>query len=235
MNNPQKNKLSMFLAVLGVMETYAGSWTTLPGIQSMVTRLGDLTADIQTKSGIQGTPRTGITRGKSRKQVEMINLTVAVAGDLHSYAVAQADDTLAGQTDLEHSDLVQLADNLVGPRCRTIHDLAKANAAALASFGTTAADLTELDSAIKAYEDVATAPRQSTAVNTSVTVDIARDVQAAVDLLNRELDKAMAKFRLKSPDFYQSYKDARIIVDLGVNHHPLPGGGTGPIPAPPKP
>lgn len=218
MEIPQKNKLSMFLAVLGVMETYSAAWTTLTAIAGMVTRLTDLTDSIQTNSGIQGTPRTGIAQGKNRKQVDMINLTAEVAGDLHAWAVEQQDDILAGQTDVEVSDLVHLSDVVVGPRCRELYTLAQSHAAALIPYGTTAASLTALDAAITAYEAAETAPRQAIAVNTSVTDDIARDIAAGSKLLRGELDKAMRKFARLNPDFFHAYRDARVIVDLGIRH-----------------
>ena len=66
----------------------------------------------------------------------MINLVVAVASDAHSYAVAQGDDTLAGQTDIEPSDLVNTTDSLVGLRHRELLILAQTHTAALAAYGT---------------------------------------------------------------------------------------------------
>lgn len=215
MNDNQRNKLSMFLAVLGVMETNHAVWQPLSAVAGIVTRLTDLTAAIQQNSGVQGTPRTGVAQGKSRKQVEMVKRTAEVAGDLHSYAVAQGDDTLAGQSDVEVSDLLKTADSLVGPRCRELLALAQTHAAALAGYGTEAADLTALDAAIGTYEGTATAPRQATVTNTVVAAEIARDVAAGMLLLKAELDKAMRKFERKSPAFFQTYQDARSIIDLG--------------------
>lgn len=172
--------------------------------------LTDLMGGVQSKSGVQGTPRTGIAQGKDRKQIEMINLAVAVAqGDVHSSAVAQGDDNHACQTDLEPSDLVNTAEAFVGPRCREIYTLAQAHAAALVAFGTTAAELSALDAAITTYDGLATAPRRATAVSSSVTADIAREIQAGSPLLKNELDKATMKFRQKNPDFYRAFKDAR--------------------------
>ena len=52
------------------------------------------------------------------------------------------------------------------------------------------------------------------AVSTSVTVDIAKDIQAELLLLKNDLERAMMKFRQKNPDFCQVFKDARVIVDL---------------------
>ena len=215
MENIQRNKLSMTLAVLGVMDTHKSAWQGLAGIAAMVQRLTDLVDDIQEASGIQGTPRDGIARGKNRKQVAMINLAAEVAGDLHSLAMKRQDDELAGKSAVEISDLVNTGDSLVAGRCREIHKLGVENAADIAPFGTAAEDLTALDDAIKAYEAVTTAPRQAIVMGKRVTGGIEADVKSADALLKNELDKAMRKFKRKAPDFAKAYADARIIVDLG--------------------
>ena len=235
MNDKQRNRLSMQLAVLGVMETYASEWQAFPAIQEIVTRLDGLVQNVQNNSGLQGTPRTGITQGKNRKLVEMIRRTAELAGDLHAHAVKQQNDALAGQVDVEVSDLAKLAEPLVGPRCRELYTLVNQHAAELEEYGTTAADVAALDAAIAAYETVVTAPRQATAVNTSVTAAIAADLRAGSELLKAELDRALRKFERKSPAFYQAYRDARVIVDLhGHPEEPAAPAGGGGSPATPK-
>ena len=231
METSQKNKLSMVLAVLGVMETHKAVWQPLAGIADMVQRLGDLTDSIQEASGIQGTPRDGIAKGKNRKQVAMINLAAEVAGDVHSLAVAQKDDVLAGKSAVEISELVNTPDTLVAARCREIYQLGMENAAALAPFGTAAADLAALDEAIQAYDKMATAPRQATVAAKGVTAGIDTDIRSADALLRTELDKTMRKFQRKNPDFAQAYADARMIMDLGGGKTALP---VNPTPAPAK-
>ena len=226
MENPQKNKLSMYLAVLGVMDTFKTIWQPLTGIAEMVQRLGALTDSLKESSGVQGTPRDGIAKGKNRKQVAMINLAAEVAGDLHSYAIAQKNDNLAAQSDVQPSDLLNTPDTLVAPRCRGLWQLGMDNAAAIAHFGTMAADLLALDAAIKAYEPVVIAPREAVVMSKGVTGSIATDIQSADALLKLELDKAMRKFKRKNPDFAEAYANARIIVDLGGGQQP---------PAPPAP
>ena len=219
----QKNKLSMYLAVLGVMEKYDSVWLPLSGIAAMVQRLEELVESIQEASGIQGTKRDGIAKGKNRKQVTMINLAAEVAGDLHSLAVAQKDDVLAGKSAVEISDLVNTPDTLVAARCRAIHKLGMKNSEGIAAFGSGAEDLAALDLAIKDYEKVATAPRQALVTAKGVTGGIAADFQSGDALLKTELDKGMRKFRRKHPEFAQEYANARIIVDLGGGKSAAPG------------
>ena len=207
--------------MLGEHQSLEVARRALAGIAAMVQRLDDLSSGIQDASGIQGTPRDGVAKGKNRKQVAMINLAAEVAGDLHSLAMVTKDDELAAKSALEISELVNTPDTLVAGRCREIYKLGVENAAGIAPFGTAAEDLTALDEAIKAYEPVVTAPRQAIVMGKQVTGGIEADTKSADLLLKNELDKAMRKFKRKEPDFAKAYGDARIIVDLG-------GGGAVP-------
>jgi len=179
METPHRNKFSRSLAVLGVMDTFNASWQPFAGIAAMVPRLTGLTESIKDASGIQGTPRDGVAKGRNRKQVAMINLAAEVAGDLHSLAMAKKNDELAAKAAVEISDPVNTSDTLVAGRCREIHQLAVANAAGIAPFGTEAEDLTALDETIKDYESVVTAPRQAILTGKKVTGDIVAGIRSA--------------------------------------------------------
>lgn len=208
----------MFLAVLGIMQKYNAQWVSLTAFAALVTQLGALVKSIQDASGVQGTPQTGIAGGKSRKQIEMAELTVSAVGDLHTVAVTAQDDELAAKTDVELTTLLRMDDALVGPYCRTLYDLCLARAADIDLLGTTAEDLAELDAAITVYLPLATAPRQAIVAGKGVTGDIGLDTASAMTLLKKQIDKAMRKFKRKNPEFFNAYTSARLIVDLGGGH-----------------
>ena len=228
MTNPQRNKLSMFLAVLGVLQDHNTQWSGLTAFAALVNSLDLLTKAILKASGIQGTPKTGIAGGKNRKQLLMIDLAAEVIGDVHSYAVTAEDDDLIAKSNVEISDLINMADTLVGPYCRTLYDLGVLYATQIAELGTSAADLALLDAAIIDYLPLATAPRQAASAGTVVTGDIKTDTASADALLKLQLDKAMRKFKRKNPEFFNAYTSARIIVNLG-------GGNSTPTPPPAQP
>jgi hypothetical protein len=105
---------------------------------------------------------------------------------------------------------------LIGPLCQNFHDWATTNAAALnTGYGTTAADLTDLQTKITAYTPLATKPRAAIGARKDVTGNIATDEETADALLKTELDKALKKFKLKNPPFFNEYTSARMIIDLG--------------------
>jgi hypothetical protein len=206
----------MFPAVLGVMDKYNAVWAALTAIADMVTRLQGFASDLQGTSGIQGTPQTGIAGGKRRANVTMINLAAEIAGDLHAFAVKNNDTVLVAKVDLHVSDLANRGDTVVGPHCQEIHDLANTHAADILSFGTTAADITALKTAIDAYTPLVTKPRETIVSRKVVTGEIEATQNDADNLLKDELDRSMRKFKTKNAPFFGEYTNARMIIDLGT-------------------
>ena len=134
----------------------------------------------------------------------------------------------------ELTDLVRLGETIIGPRCQEIHDLANTNVARLAALGTTATEITALQTAITDYSALVTKPREAIIEEKVATGDIAADENTANALLNDELDKAMKKFKTKEPAFFNEYTSARMIIDLGSRNQKPPTPPS-PTPAPPTP
>jgi hypothetical protein len=220
MTTNQQNRLSMFLAVLGVMQKYNSAWSAMTALAEMVTRLTAYTGALQDKTGVQGTPLTGIAGGKRRNRIDMIEKTLAMAGDLHALATKNNDSVLRAKVALDLTDLMRASETVVGTRCEQIYDLANTNTAALANYGVAAADITALKTAIDAYTDLLTKPRQAVVSRKEVTGGIAQDEDAADKLLKNELDPAMRKFKTKNAAFFGEYMSARMIIDLGERAQP---------------
>jgi len=225
----------MFLAVLGVMQKYNAAWSGMSAIADMVTRLSNYANGIQQKTGVQGSPLSGIAGGKRRKRVEMMERAITIAGDLHALAIKNNDANLEAKTAVEITDLVRLGDSEIGPRCQEICALAQANAASLAAFGVSAADIAALQTAINDFTPLITKPREAVVGRKAVTEDISNDENAADQLLRKELDPAMRKFKTKEPALFSEYASARMIVDLGERHERPPEPTPAPGTTPPQP
>ena len=223
MTSLQQNKLSMYLAVLGVMAKYNAVWTAMAAIADMVTSLQDLTSSIQETSGVQGSPLTGVAGGKRRKRIDMIEKTMAIAGDVHALAVKNGDTEMQAKCDLELTDLLRLGATVVAPRCQEICDFANANDKTLQTgYGTEEADVTALQGAIDLYKPLITKPREAVVSRKEATGNIAEDEETADTLLKKELDKTMVKFKTKNAAFAGEYASARMIIDLGTRQDKAP-------------
>ena len=186
MNSVQQNRLAMFLAVLGVTDRYNSAWSAMTAFAEIVTRLTGYTASIQDKTGVQGTALTGIAGGKRRNRMDMMQKTLAMAGDLHALATKNNDAALQGKVKMEISDLVRLGETVVGPHCQQVYDLANANQAALVDYGVAKEDVTALKAAIDLFMGLITKPREAVVGRKEVTGSIAQDEAAADKLLKDE-------------------------------------------------
>ena len=223
MSNYQQNRLSMYLAVLGVMAKYNAVWAAMTAIADMVTRLQDLTSSIQEASGVQGSPLTGIAGGKRRKRMVMMEKTVELAGDLHALAVKHGNADLEAKSDLELSDLVRLGEPVIAPRCQEIHTFANANRAELETgYGVETESIVNLQTAINEFKPLISKAREAIVNRKEATGDIVTDEATADRLLKKELDGSMRKFKSKNPAFFGEYTSGRMIIDLGVQHEKKP-------------
>jgi uncharacterized protein YycO len=129
---------------------------------------------------------------------------------------------------------VHLGETVVGPRCTDIHTLAQENAAELVDYGTTAEDITALQSAIDEFMTRLGEPRKVIVSRKQVTDELAGDEEAADKVLKNELDPSMRKFKTKNPSFFGEYSSARMIIDLGTRHEKPEPPANGPT-TPPTP
>lgn len=65
-----------------------------------------------------------------------------------SFPVKNGDAPMQAKVDLQLTDLIRMGESEIAPRCQEIRDLANTNAAGLAAFGTTATEITALQTAI---------------------------------------------------------------------------------------
>ena len=78
---------------------------------------------------------------------------------------------------------------------------------------------------------VVSAPRVAITMRKGAGADLDALVRDGLNILNQRMDKLMAEFKDIGTPFYQTYFDARIIVDLGGKAEPEPE----PEPEPPGP
>jgi hypothetical protein len=122
-----------------------------------------------------------------------------------------------------------MTDDLLEETGSRISALTTANASALASYGVTGDDVTELNDLVSDFHDVKTAPRSAVIGRASETNTLPDAITKTTSLLRNRLDKQMTKFKKNNPTFYAGYRTARVIVDRGGA-----GGGTTPPPPPPQ-
>ncbi len=112
---------------------------------------------------------------------------------------------------------------------KRVSGLATANIAALADYGITAADVTDLDDLTTKFHGAKPAPREAVVGRKKQTDVIPGMIANLRSILRRQLDRQITTYKRSNAEFYEGYLSARVIVDRGG------GGGKKPAPKPPTP
>ena len=132
--------------------------------------------------------------------------------------------------DVTKSSLDRLVDSDLEQTAERVANLATANIAALAAYGITAADVTQLNTLRTTYAGIKTSPREAEAARKVQTASLSQLIANARSIFRNEIDKMVTKFRKTNPDFYNGYFAARVIVNRAATH-----AGPKPPTPPPQP
>jgi len=218
MKDYQENKLSMYLAVKLVCENFGPSWSTIPAFSDAFTEFRNKLKDLQKVVKTQAKNITGVAKDKQQEKEEMILKALQVTSAVFSFAKTNGDEELASQAKYSPSRLRFTRDSLLLEYCHHILNMGNDNAAALVPYGIAAADLTELESEINDFEAIVAKPREIIGTRVDATQDMPLKIKALDFILKNRMDPLMIMFQQSSPTFYNKYKNARKIVDLGIRH-----------------
>ena len=171
---------------------------------------------------------TGVIENKRLARQALCSAAAIVGGAVAAYAEQQGKHDLFDIVDFSAPDLLHQTEADCLTHCTDIFNAGTANLAALTAAGTlAAADLTDLNTKITAFNTLLTSPRQAKAGTKAATDLLPDKIDAADCICERQLDRLMERYQTSNPDFYGAYQVARIIVDAG--------GGSATPPTPPTP
>jgi hypothetical protein len=123
--------------------------------------------------------------------------------------------TVFAAADVDPSDLENLRDAELTDVAQAQHDLAEEHVAALADYGVTAAMLTELQSAIDAYDAMVGKPRAERAKRKTATDAVPSEIRRADKILDEQIDRLMRGVEAAAPEFVEAYRNVRNIAQSG--------------------
>jgi len=190
---------------------------------TMFTQLEELTTNHQQlKKGIlmigeyrqvQEGNNTGLTMDKSQLRSELVRYVLQTSAALKAYAITMKNNELKVKCDYGVSDLVRSSDPILLDIAVLLSGLAAPLKVELSRFFVGEKELNELDQLITAFK-IAIPKRRVAASTSKVSTVNIREVFNAQDLLLREqIDVLMQPFKFTQSDFYNAYRNARLIVD----------------------
>ena len=215
MNINQEDKFSMYYVVKNTCEKYQTTWTTNAVFAATYNLWVAKIPLIEQNRDAQTLETTGITTDKTAKRNSMTEKTLFMINRLQSYANVVNNPELLESIKYTASDLKKSRDTDVIGICNTVLAKANANAAAIATYGVTAAMITELQAAITAYSATLAKPKAAKSQTKTATENLTKLFKEADELLVKRLDLDIELFKTSKPEFYSQYKTARIIIPTG--------------------
>ena len=215
MNINQEDKFSMYYVVKNTCEKYQTTWTTNAVFAATYNLWVAKIPLIEQNRDAQTLETTGITTDKTAKRNSMTEKTLFMINRLQSYANVVNNPELLESIKYSASDLKKSRDTDVIGICNTVVAKANANAAAIATYGVTAAMITELQAAITAYSATLAKPKAAKSQTKTATENLSKLFKEADELLVKRLDLDIELFKTSKPEFYSQYKTARIIIPTG--------------------
>lgn len=205
----------MYLTFRDFQASYTAITNSLPNYTTNSTTFVNTIPQIQAIAEQQKISKKGVTDNKNNLKETLIVMTADYARKLGVYAKFTNNAPLAQEVKFSESKLRQIADTAVKDYAQIVYDRAQTNVAALATYGITAATQTTLLNAINAYNASIGKPgvsRTESGQNTKQLEALFKTADAAL----ANMDAAVEIVRLTQVAFYNSYKNARKVIETGI-------------------
>lgn len=214
MTEQQINKLAMGSTTYNVCQKNVTVLSSIPVLNTKYQAFGTILTEIKATRLLQDKDTKGITQDKAVTENSMIQGAVHLGSAVAVYARDNNNNDLLSSVKVTYSALRNMRDMDCLSTCKSILNSGKNHIAALNDYGITQEKLDELEHYISEYEAVVTAPRETTSDKSAATKKL-EELFNQMDSALIDMDGLVKQFELTAPDFYNSYKTARKIVDLG--------------------
>lgn len=211
MTKSQDLKLMMYYSVISVNEKYQTTWSGNSIYSDSHNKFKVKVQLIESTRELQIAESMGITVDKKVKKDALIDKVVFIEHRIKSFAsntgnaelLTGMDYTASRLKHVEQAELAGIANIIIGK--------AQANIAALAPYGITAAVITDIQSAVTAYNTALPRTKAAKIQKRNATLLLKQYFEEADTLLKERMDMDIDIFKVSKPDFYTQYKLARII------------------------
>jgi len=173
-------------------------------------KLDEIDAVYQIQSG----NITGITQLKQQAEKEMIDATVKLAAAMYVYAQIENKPDLQEICKVSPSMLGVMPAEQLKITCTNVYTQGAQLGDELVNFGQSPEDVAQLKTEIDEFAEVIGAPRNAIVTRSQARQELDVLVKEGNDLLRNKADKLIELLKDTEPKVYNTYKAARIIVDL---------------------
>jgi hypothetical protein len=218
MTSNQSNKYSMYTAAENVLKGKTAKTAAIPAFAASYARLDSLITQIQDKDKERMGKTPGKLAAKDEAEDALMTATIIISSAVTAMARSKGNTQLKEAAFVSESHIRHARSNEQINIAKLTYDLAKANRQDLTEYAITDTMLEDLKSRIAAYDlavkDFASGVAERVGARTAVS-----DLFVQADeVIKEEIDPMMQVFRVTDPEFFNDFRAARVIKDIGVRH-----------------
>ena len=215
MTNNQENKLSMYLTVQQVTNYHSSVWQDFAGFKDLFNDFEGIIQKIKDTRLVQERKITGVTKDKKDLRNNAVEKGLVIANAIFIHASENGNNKLADRVSYNLSDFTRGRDTIIIDRLQVIKEAAQLYAAELDYFGVSQDDVDEFAALTEQLTSIVENPRQAITNRSRATKQLSEYILKADTMIKNRLDRLINQFKSNSPDFWQQFKNARKIIDLG--------------------
>jgi hypothetical protein len=204
----------MFNAVNAVKNQNLAAVDSVPAVKAAFTKFENKFNEIETVLQLQIKNIKGYAAVKNDLTVSLCSSATTLSAALFAYGVSSNNQLIKEGSDYTHSDFTRMRDTILVENCYNLHKLADDNLAALVPYNIDAPFLTSFLTLVQQTETANPSPTVERSHRKAYTSQLNVLFREAMNILTEEVDKTMLLLKSTYPDFFQHYKNARIIIDL---------------------
>lgn len=213
MNNFQNATLNSYKLIVTESKNNPTSMSLIPTYGKVITRLDEITTEIDNVSIQQAKNTKGITTNKNELLEEVADYVIDVAGAAHSYAIGTGNTILQSKVDYKTNKVHTMKQaKLIDAADIVLEEAGKIPAGLLAEEGISTEELTEFGNVYNQFKDTTNSKREAEIDQSNYTDQLAGLFAEAASLKKNTLDRLATQFQRKAPEFYYKYKAAANVI-----------------------
>jgi len=219
MNKSQTKDVRMFGTTDECMNQNQAKWENILAIAQVKNQLSKNIVILkeldQKKSSSASNP---VTTNKD-KQKDLLEIKIEVLkGIILSYAYANEMSELVKRVKLLSKGISKKRETDIEPNVKNFLTLVRELQPQMAGYALTEEMIAEVETIRDQFVALVGAPRSLVVQSSSAIKQIDNLVKGTKDLLTRQLDNLMLRFKASDVDFYNSYVQSRMVVEPATRH-----------------
>jgi len=213
----------MFETVDSVLDKNSSLFELIPELVSAHRLLKEGKTLILQYRQVQEAETSGLTTTKENVKTDFINSILKFSAALRAYATSTKNEDLKAKAHYVSSELKKAADPILFDIGTLLFGLANPIKTKLTKYSVGENEIAELEALLPAFKLAYPQQRVATTESKMSTGNIDKVFKSTMKLLKEVIDELMLPFQFSKPDFYNTYKNARLIVNYSGRGKGKPG------------